>query len=334
MLTELNIQPMHAVEANPILCIVGPTGAGKTHLAMSLAEFAKSQGLTIELISMDSALVYRGLDIGSAKPSKAEQAAVTHHLIDILEPTEVYSAARFAKDAKRLCEEIRNRGNIPVVVGGTMLYWRAWAYGLSSLPPANPVIRARLDEEGKTLGWPAMHSKLAEIDAETAKRLKPNDSQRVQRALEVFEITGKPMSAFLNESPSDDGREGSTIPTWINLVSLEPSDRKQLHTNLEKRFDQMLLAGFLDEVRALRTNPELHADLPAIRSVGYRQAWEYLNGEIDAEQMRYKALAATRQLGKRQLTWLRAITGRKTFDPFESDGLKNALEYCKLHLKK
>jgi len=332
MQTEPYIQATHVPETMPILCIVGPTGSGKTHLAMSLAEHAKSIGLTLELISMDSALVYRGLDIGSAKPTKAEQAAVVHHLLDILEPTEVYSAARFAKDAKRLCEEIRNRGNIPVVVGGTMLYWRAWAHGLSTLPTGNPEIRSRLDEEGKAIGWPAMHAKLAQVDPETAARLKPNDSQRVQRALEVFEITGKPMSALLADSPSEDGREGSAIPAWIHLVSLEPSDRKRLHQTLEKRFDEMLLAGFLDEVKALRNNSALHADLPAIRSVGYRQAWEFLNGEIDAEQMRYKALAATRQLGKRQLTWLRAIAGRKTFDPFNPEEFKAALEYCKSQL--
>jgi tRNA dimethylallyltransferase len=334
MQTELHIQPMQTPASKPILCIVGPTGAGKTHLAMSLAEYAKSIGLTIELISMDSALVYRGLDIGSAKPTKAEQAAVTHHLIDILEPTEVYSAARFANDAKQLCIDIVSRGKIPVIVGGTMLYWRAWAYGLSSLPPANPEIRARLDDEGKRIGWPAMHTKLAIIDPNTAMRLEPNDSQRVQRALEVYEITGKTMSALLAESPSEDGREGSDIPQWINLVSLEPSDRKRLHQNLEKRFDEMLVAGFLDEVRLLRKNLNLHADLPAIRSVGYRQAWEFLNGEIDAEQMRYKALAATRQLGKRQLTWLRAISGRNTFDPFNPVEMKAALDYCKNSLKK
>ena len=332
MPTEPYIQPMHAPNDIPTLCIVGPTGAGKTHLAMSLAEHAKSIGLTVELISMDSALVYRGLDIGSAKPTKQEQAAVIHHLIDILEPTEVYSAARFAKDAKRLCEEIRGRGNIPIVVGGTMLYWRAWAHGLSSLPPANTEIRARLDEEGKALGWPAMHAKLALIDPETAARLKPNDSQRVQRALEVFEITGKPMSALLAESPSEDGREGSAIPPWINLVSLEPSDRKRLHLNLEKRFDEMLAGGLLEEVKTLKANMDLHADLPAIRSVGYRQVWEYLDGQTDWEEMRYKSLAATRQLGKRQLTWLRAITGRNTFDPFNPDELKAALDFCKRNL--
>jgi tRNA dimethylallyltransferase len=245
---------MQSPEPYPTICIVGPTGAGKTHLAMSLAEYAQSIGLTIELISMDSALVYRGLDIGSAKPTKAEQALVVHHLIDILEPNEVYSAARFAKDAKRLCEEIRNRGNIPVVVGGTMLYWRAWAHGLSSLPPAHPEIRVRLEEQAKEIGWPAMHELLSKVDAVTAARLKPNDSQRVQRALEVFEITGKPMSVLLAEAPSDDGREGSIIPSWIKLVSLEPSDRARLHLNLEKRFDEMLISGLIEEVEKLKQN--------------------------------------------------------------------------------
>ena len=333
MQTEPYIQPMQSPEPFSTICIVGPTGAGKTHLAMALAEHAKSIGLCIELISMDSALVYRGLDIGSAKPTKAEQAAVVHHLIDILEPSEVYSAARFAKDAKRLCEEIRSRGHIPIVVGGTMLYWRAWAHGLSTLPPANPEIRVRLEEQAKAIGWPAMHQQLSQVDPVTAARLMPNDSQRVQRALEVFEITGKPMSALLAESPSEDGREGSVIPPWINLVSLEPSDRARLHLNLEKRFDEMLSGGLLEEVEALRKNTALHADLPAIRSVGYRQVWEYLDGQIDWAQMRYKALAATRQLGKRQLTWLRAIAGRNTFDPFNPNELKAALDYCKVNLK-
>ena len=334
MPTEPHIQPTHFIKTPPTLCIVGPTGAGKTHLAMSLAEHAKAIGLIVELISMDSALVYRGLDIGSAKPTKAEQAAVKHHLIDILDPHETYSAARLANDAKRLCEDIRARGHIPVVVGGTMLYWRAWVYGLSSLPPANPEIRACLDEEGHRIGWPAMHAKLCKVDPITAARLMPNDSQRVQRALEVYEITGQPMSTLLAESPSEDGREGSAIPGWMNLVSLEPSDRSRLHQNLEKRFDEMLSGGLMKEVESLRENLALHADLPAIRSVGYRQIWEYLAGETDLEQMRYKALAATRQLGKRQLTWLRAIAGRNTFDPFNPNELKAALEHCKRSLVK
>jgi len=324
MQTELHIQPEHS----PVLCIVGPTGSGKTHLAMRLAEQVKSQGQNIEIISMDSALVYRGLDIGSAKPLLAERNAVTHHLIDILDPTESYSAARFANDAKKLCTAIRERGNIPIIVGGTMLYWRAWAFGLSSLPPANPEIRARLDEEGKQLGWPAMHQKLALVDPITALRLEPNDSQRVQRALEVYEATGKTMSAWLADAPSEDGREGSSIPSWITLVSLEPSDRTKLHALLEKRFDQMLQQGFMEEVVGLRKNAALHADLPAIRSVGYRQAWEYLEGKTTLEEMRYKALAATRQLGKRQLTWLRAIAGRKVFDSFDPKELEAALKYC------
>ena len=313
---------------SPLLSIAGPTGSGKTNLAMALAAEAKARGITVELISMDSALVYRGMDIGSAKPTLTERAAVPHHLIDILDPSEAYSAARFASDAKRLVTEIQQRGNVPVIVGGTMLYWRAFAYGLSSLPPADPVIRARLDNQGKALGWPAMHAELMKVDPITAARLEPNDSQRIQRALEVVQSTGKPMSAWLAESPSEDGRAGSLIPSWLRLVSLEPSERAQLHHNLESRFDGMLKAGLIEEVRLLRTHPGVHAELPSMRAVGYRQVWDFLEGHISAEQMRYKALAATRQLGKRQLTWLRAIDGRHVFNPFDASSLPAALQYC------
>jgi tRNA dimethylallyltransferase len=295
---------------------------------MLLAETAQARNITVELISMDSALVYRDMDIGSAKPTLDERTAVKHHLIDILNPTEAYSAARFATDAKRLVTEIRQRGNVPVIVGGTMLYWRAFAYGLSTLPPADSAIRAHLDAQGKALGWPAMHAELMALDPISAARLEPNDSQRIQRALEVVKSTGKPMSAWLAESPSEDGRAGSLIPDWLRLVSLEPSERAQLHQNLESRFDAMLKAGLIDEVRALRTQPGIHADLPSMRAVGYRQVWEYLEGHISAEQMRYKALAATRQLGKRQLTWLRAIEDRTVFNPFDASGLPAALQYC------
>jgi len=313
---------------SPLLSIAGPTGSGKTNLAMALAAEAKARGITVELISMDSALVYRGMDIGSAKPTLMERATVQHHLIDILDPSESYSAARFATDAKRLVTEIQERGNTPVIVGGTMLYWRAFAYGLSTLPPADPAIRAHLDDEGKALGWPAMHSKLMAVDPITAARLEPNDSQRIQRALEVMRSTGKPMSVWLAESPSDDGRAGSLIPSWLRLVSLEPMERAQLHQNLESRFDAMLHAGLIDEVRSLRAQPNMHADLPAMRAVGYRQVWEFLDGQINLDQMRYKALAATRQLGKRQLTWLRAIEGRQVFNPFDASGHQAALKYC------
>ena len=324
MSTEPRIQP--------VLSIVGPTGSGKTRLAMSLAEHARSRGVTVELISMDSALVFKGMDIGSAKPTKAEQASVPHHLIDILDPTEVYSAARFAADASLLCTQIRDRGHIPVIVGGTMLYWRAWAFGLSNLPKANPAIRSRLDEQGKLIGWPLMHKQLEKIDPITSARLMPNDAQRIQRALEVYESSGRPLSAWLADAPATDGRVGSMIPDWVRLISLEPNNRSQLHTNLQIRFDEMLNNGFIQEVEVLRSRSDLHPDLPALRSVGYRQVWEYLSGDSDWNSMREKAIAATRQLAKRQLTWLRAIEGRNRFDSYEPSQLIAALEYCKLHL--
>ena len=310
-----------------VLSIVGPTGVGKSNLALWLARQYKDLGRVIEIISMDSALVYKGMDIGTAKPSKAEQTEVAHHLIDVLDPSQNYSAAQFASDAKELISDIKQRGNIPLIVGGTMLYWRAWVYGFSNLPAANPEVRAQLDREAAEIGWPAMHAKLAILDPASAERLQPNDSQRVQRALEVFALTGRPLSDFFEETPSLAGRKQEPTPDWVEVISLEPSDRKNLHTRLEQRFDQMLESKFIEEVEQLRNRGDLHTNLPAIRSVGYRQVWEYLAGDIDFETMKEKAYAATRQLSKRQMTWLRAMD-RRVFDPFDTKQMDLAQKQC------
>lgn len=286
------------------ICLAGPTGCGKTAAALAIAEV-----LPVEIISVDSALVYRGMDIGTAKPSPAEQAAVPHHLIDILDPLQAYSAARFVADTLRLVDDIRARGRLPLLVGGTMLYFKALRDGLDEMPPADAAVRAALDAEAAERGWPALHAELARVDPATAARLPPQDAQRVQRALEVFRVSGRPLSAW-QRGPAGDAAERAAA--WP-MVSLEPASRGWLHKRIAERFEAMLAAGFLQEVQALRERGDLHAGLPSMRCVGYRQAWEMLDAAGAAgpdatgvAHLRETGIAATRQLAKRQLTWLRS----------------------------
>ena len=299
------------------LCLAGPTAAGKTAVALALA-----RELPLEIISVDSALVYRGMDIGTAKPTAAERAAVPHHLIDILDPSQAYSAARFVADTHTLVAQIRARGRLPLLVGGTMLYVKALREGLDTLPAADAATRAALDEEAATRGWPALHAELARVDPATAARLAPADAQRVQRALEVFRLTGQPLSAWHRRGASTgtDGAGATTLP----LLSLEPSSRAWLHERIGARFDTMLAAGLLDEVRALRARGDLHAGLPAMRCVGYRQAWAALDSG-DLAGLREAGVAATRQLAKRQLTWLRSMTDRQVVACDAADATTQAL---------
>ena len=290
----------------PAIFLMGPTASGKTGLAVELY-----QHLPIELISVDSALVYRDMDIGTAKPDAATLAKAPHHLIDLIPPTEVYSAAQFRNDALRLMAEIAARGKVPLLVGGTMLYFKALQGGLSALPEANPEVRAKLDAEAAQIGWAGMHEKLAAIDLETAARLQPSDAQRIQRALEVYEISGKTMTE-LHQMPVS-----SDLPYRLLKIALVPSDRKVLHERIALRFDDMLKQGFIDEVKALlKTYPDLAPELPSMRCVGYRQALEHLAGEYDLAELRDRGIFATRQLAKRQLTWLRGMD-----DTFEVDCL-------------
>jgi tRNA dimethylallyltransferase len=283
--------------------LLGPTACGKSQLALRLA-----RAIALEIVSVDSALVYRGLDIGAAKPTAEERAEVAHHLIDIRDPAQPYSAAEFARDATALIGEIAARGKLPLLAGGTMLYAKALRDGLSALPSADAAVRARIDAEAKALGWPAMHARLAQIDPVTAARLPPNDSQRIQRALEVFELTGVPLSQL----------QGTAQAAQVSLttIALLPADRAELHRRIEQRFDAMLAAGFLDEVRALMARGDLDPALPALRSVGYRQAWEHLQGKTDFAAFRHAAIAATRRLAKRQITWLRSMRDARVLDPF------------------
>ncbi|WP_290873750.1 tRNA (adenosine(37)-N6)-dimethylallyltransferase MiaA [Aquabacterium sp.] len=292
----------------PTWVLTGPTACGKTAVALALA-----QRVPLEVISVDSALVYRGMDIGTAKPSAAELAQVPHHLIDILDPTEAYSAARFVQDTLRLIDEVRARGRTPLLVGGTMLYLKALLDGIDDMPSSDPVVRARLDARMRELGPAALHAELAQVDPVTAARLAPGDTQRIQRALEVWHSTGQPLSHFHKRDAGGSGREPAHQAI---VVSLEPTERSWLHQRVALRYQQMMDAGFVDEVKALRQRPALHADLPAIRCVGYRQVWEALDAGLDLHQPKVRAevtekgIAATRQLAKRQVTWLRSMPQR------------------------
>ncbi len=286
------------------LCIAGPTAAGKTAAALALAAEHNA-----EIISVDSALVYRGMDIGTAKPEAHELAAASHHLINIRDPLDAYSAAEFVRDAKALIADIHTRGKLPLLVGGTMLYFKALFDGLDDMPAANPEVRAALETQAAALGWPAMHAELAAVDPLTAARLAPADSQRIQRALEVYRVSGKPLSYFHAQQDASRTAIAQGAPSAA-LYSLEPADRAWLHTRIARRFDLMLQAGFLDEVKALMARGDLHPDLPSMRCVGYRQAWEALAGTSPMADLRDKGIFATRQLAKRQITWLRSMPQR------------------------
>nr|WP_255699357.1 tRNA (adenosine(37)-N6)-dimethylallyltransferase MiaA [Luteimonas sp. Y-2-2-4F] len=292
------------------MAILGPTASGKTALALELAQAHGG-----EIVSVDSALVYRGLDIGAAKPDAAERARVPHHMLDLRDPWQTYSAAEFAADARAAIGGILARGRLPVLAGGTGLYFRALLDGLADMPPADPALRAALAAQAAERGWAALHAELARVDPEAAARIHATDAQRIQRALEVHRLSGRPITAWQRERP-----EGAGLPLRVTRLAVAPASRAELHARIARRFEAMLAAGFLDEVRALRALPPLRdhpapLDLPALRAVGYRQAWEHLDGLTDAAAFAERAVAATRQLAKRQLTWLRGQPGLQWFDP-------------------
>ncbi len=299
-----------------VVSIMGPTASGKTAAALAIAEQIPS-----EIISVDSALVYREMNIGTAKPTDDERARVPHHLIDILDPLESYSVMQFRQDALRLSAEIIARGKLPLLVGGTMLYFKGLKDGLDTLPQADTALRAELDAEAALIGSPAMHAKLEKLDPVTFARLKPNDSQRIQRALEIIALTGKPMSELLALAPK------SELPFNLLPIALEPSDRSILHARIATRFDAMLKdGGLIDEVKALRTRGDLHLGLPSMRCVGYRQSWEYLDGAYGLAELRERGIVATRQLAKRQLTWLRSMPDRHVLDCLAPDVANSILQ--------
>jgi tRNA dimethylallyltransferase len=308
------------------VAIMGPTASGKTASALAIA-----QQIPSEIISVDSALVYRGMDIGTAKPTREELAAAPHHLIDIIDPLDSYSVAQFRADTLRLVDEIVARGKLPLLVGGTMLYFKGLADGLDDLPGADPALRAALEEEAARVGWPAMHARLAVLDPDTAARLAPNDAQRIQRALEICTLSGKPMSELLAL------REKTELPFELLSFALEPSDRAVLHQRIARRFDIMLAdspdGNLITEVETLRRRGDLHPGLPSMRCVGYRQAWEYLDGSIDYATMRETGIIATRQLAKRQLTWLRSMPDRVEIDCLSSDPAGTMLQQIRAKQK-
>jgi tRNA dimethylallyltransferase len=288
----------------PAVLLMGPTASGKSALALALAETYGG-----EIVTVDSAQVYRGMDVGTAKPSLAERAHVPHHLIDIRDPTEAYSAAQFVRDAQGAIAGIRARGRLPIVAGGTMLYFKALAEGLSQLPAADAAVRAELDARAASEGWPALHAELARVDPATAARLAPTDAQRIQRALEVHRLSGQPLSALQGRRQDPAAATGPAV-----RIALVPADRARLHAAIAARFDAMLAAGLVEELRALQYRYALAPEMPSMRCVGYRQAWDFLEGRLDLAGLREKGIAATRQLAKRQLTWLRA-TKACTFNP-------------------
>ena len=305
----------------PAIVLMGPTASGKSAVALDLAA-----RLPMEIVSVDSAQVFRGMDIGTAKPSAADRAAVTHHLVDIVDPTQAYSAAQFRSDALRLMHEITLHGRIPLLVGGTMLYFKALREGLSALPQADAAVRSAIDADAHERGWPALHAELARVDPATASRLKPADSQRIQRALEVFRVTGRPMSEQLGRSDAE------PLPFRLVQIALLPSDRAALHRRIEARFIAMLKTGLVEELRSLRKRYALRPGLPSMRCVGYRQAWQFLEGEITEAELRDRGIYATRQLAKRQLTWLRA-TPAQTFDCFAGDLASQVRRYVETQVK-
>ena len=314
--------PLEPIAGTPplprYLALAGPTASGKTAAALAIA-----QSRPVEIISVDSALVYRGMDIGTAKPTAAELTAVPHHLINIRDPLQAYSAAEFVNDAQRLMVDITARGKLPLLVGGTMLYFKALREGIDDMPRADPSVRAEIELQAARVGWPAMHAELAQVDPITAARLAPADSQRISRALEVYRISGQPLSSF--QTRKSDVKEAAKHDPHSLLISLEPTDRAWLHQRIAQRFDAMLADGFLDEVRALRARGDLHPDLPSMRCVGYRQAWEALDGLWPMSELRDKGIFATRQLAKRQITWLRSMPERPVVACDAPDALERVL---------